>query len=335
MKPIAIILLAVCVAGARAEGPETRPADDRTAQYRAAKERARVWIDALEVDPVDLIAHGVKGKKKLGEILEAYAHYYDATDDADDRAAIRERVEALCRQTYRREYHNLAVAPPQEFIQNSMSYFRVLMLMERFGLDTEHYRRELHAVKARMDEHLAVRGHWQRAMFKEYYELFGLEMPPILLNLGEQEGVLARRLAARQVSLTDAYRLTHQVFVAYDYGRKRQQDHLSEEDLAYLRDVLPGLVDRALAGDPDLLSEFLSCMTYLGMHDHPAYDEAVDYLLTHQNPAGTWGSYESYRARMGDYVDQHLYLHTTMVTMRALIEVFESDWSATPETAPG
>jgi hypothetical protein len=336
---VAAAMLAVGGLGAQDAEPapsaETRPADERLARYRVVKTRARAWIDGLEVDPVDLIAHGVKGKKKLAEILEAYSYFNDATGDPAERAAIRQRVEELCRHTSRPGYHNLAIAPPKEFIENSMSYFRVLVLMERFGLETDHYKRELQAIKARMDGHLVIRGQWQRAMFKVYYERFGLELPPILQNLADQEGVLAKRLAANKISLTDAYRLTHQVFVAFDYGRKKTQQHLTEDDVAYLHEVLPDLANRALRGDPDILSEFVSCMTYLGMHDDPAHGRALDYLLTHQNPTGTWGSYEHDRARMGDYVDQHLYLHTTMVAMRALIEVFESDWTPTAGRAPG
>src|SRR5688572_2643997 len=44
----------------------------RLSDYHAARTRARVWLDALEVDPVDLMKHGIKGKKKLAEILDCY-----------------------------------------------------------------------------------------------------------------------------------------------------------------------------------------------------------------------------------------------------------------------
>lgn len=314
-------------AAAVAPTSRTEPADPRLEQYRVVKSRARAWIDGLEVDPVELIDHGVKGKKKLGEVLEAYVHFRNATDDPQERAVIQQRVVELARHTDRPEYHNLQTAPGTEFNQNSMSYFRVLALMEEFGLDTSSYRLELDAVKVRMDEHLARRGQWQRAMFREYYERFGLERPPALANLTEATGVLAQRLPADQVSMVDGYRLSHQVFVAFDYGHRKVQDHLSADDLSYLRTVLPALLRRTqAAGDPDLLAEYVSCVTYFGWHDEPAYRDAVDALLFNQNANGTWGNYEQYRARMGTYVDQHLYLHTTMVAMRALIEIFESDW---------
>ena len=121
-----------------------------------------------------------------------------------------------------------------------------------------------------------------------------------------------------------------EVFVAFEYGHQKTQSHLSPADVSYLRTVVPDLLRLARsADDPDLVAEILSCMTYLGWHDNIEYRAAVDYLLTHQNPDGTWGDYEHHRPQFGDYVDQHVYLHTTMVTVRALIEAFESDWNVT------
>src|SRR5688572_26723628 len=52
---------------------ERRPAADaalpRADDYQRAKARARAWFDRLEVDPVALLEAGIKGKKKLAEIL--------------------------------------------------------------------------------------------------------------------------------------------------------------------------------------------------------------------------------------------------------------------------
>lgn len=325
--------MTVGLIGCAVETPETPDQPDlpphRLEQYQQVKQKARRWLDRLEVDPVELTARGVKGKKKLGEILDAYDRFRDAAaGDPEDLAAIQRRVEQLARHTQRSEYHNLQTCPPREFIENSLSYFRVLTLMERFGLDTTGYRAQLAAVKDRMDAHLVERGPWQRAMFAEYYGRFGLDKPPILLDLAGDRGELDRRRPADQLGPPDCYALTHQVFVAFDYGRRRRQSRLDAADLVYLQEVIGPLARRAMgAGDPDLLAELLSCMTYLGWAGDPAYAESVDYLLTHQNAAGTWGDYEAYRAAMGDAVDQHLYLHTTLVAVRALIEVFHGDYN--------
>ena len=41
-------------------------------QYREALVRTRSWLDTLEVNPTDLRARGIKGKKKLAELLDVY-----------------------------------------------------------------------------------------------------------------------------------------------------------------------------------------------------------------------------------------------------------------------
>jgi hypothetical protein len=98
--------------------------------------------------------------------------------------------------------------------------------------------------------------------------------------------------------------------------------------------VLPPLIERYVAAkNADLVGELLSSMTYLGWHGDPAYARAVLYLLDAQNPNGTWGEYEAYRPQFGKYLEHHVYLHTTMVVLAALMEVYEGSWpaSAAPE----
>lgn len=315
----------------------------RLQDYRVAKQKARAWFDPLEIDAVELLANNVKGKKKVAEILGVYMNFQHHTSDPQEIAAIMARVNFLAQQTHRPDYHNMGTCSDRELIQNSMSYFRVMWLMREFGLDTTHYREELLKVQQRMDNHMARRGPWQRAMFGEYYDRFGLEKPGFLENVKMKEGIIARRLTAdkydppytdpktgqTRTSKQNSYDLTHEVFVAYNYGLQRKQDRFSPEDLQYTKEVLPVLVVRYIReNNPDLLAEMLSCMTYLGWHDHPAYRLGIDYLLDVQNPNGTWGSYERWRSVYGKYLDPHVYLHTTMVSMRALMEAYEGNWPA-------
>lgn len=70
-------------------------------------------------------------------------------------------------------------------------------------------------------------------------------------------------------------------------------------------------------------AEFILCSVYLKETGLPAYREGVQYLLDSQNSNGSWGRYENERQFMGDYVDQGLYLHTTMVAMDALVVAFQ------------
>jgi hypothetical protein len=290
--------------------------------YRRAELRARAWLDALEVDSVELTKHGVTGKKKLGEILGVYSVFYGYATGEDEHA-IQKRARELARQTERSEYHNLQTCSDGEFRKNSMSYLRVMKLMQQFGFDISRYWSEVDAVKARLDGHLEQRGAWQRDMFARYYDHFGLAKPPLLDPGAQDGGILAERKPAARLDWRDTYRVTHAVFVAYDYGTRRSPDSLSDEDLEYLRELIPRLLADATASrDPDLGGELLLAATYLSFNKDPAYPAAAKQLLATQNSDGSWGDDERYRSRYGPYLDQRNYLHTTGVVLKALAEAF-------------
>jgi hypothetical protein len=67
----------------------------------------------------------------------------------------------------------------------------------------------------------------------------------------------------------------------------------------------------------------VGCMTYLGWHMEQEYCQSINYLLDSQNPNGTWGNYEALRNAVGQYLDQRVYLHTTLVAMKALLAAYE------------
>ena len=315
-------------AGRQTSAPAaTLPLRARLADYQRARQKARAWLDRLEVDAAELVAHDVKGIKKLAEILYAYLSLYEHTDDPAEKAKIFLRVTRLALQVSRDEYHAILTGSDEVFHENSMSYLRVLHLLEQFGLEMGAYRRRLAAIRPQMDAHLTKRGPWQRAMFADYYDRFGLEKPAILRDTPTASGILAQRKPLAAFTIEAAYRLTHEVYVAYDYGMRRKQDRLTPEDIAYLRQLVPGLLRWSIQADnPDLAAELLSCMTYLGWHDYPIYTQAIGFLLDSQNANGSWGDYERLRPRVGKYVDQHAYLHTTMTATRALLDAFEGDW---------
>jgi hypothetical protein len=297
------------------------------ADYLKVKEKARKWLDGLQVNCAELIQNNVKGKKKLTEILDAYLSLFRLAKDPAEKEGIRRRVDELTLQTKTAEYHNMASCPDEEFKENSMSYLRTAVLMEELGLDTSHYLREILAVKPRMDAHFETRGPWQRAMFAEYYDKFGLEKPPLLQGIPMEAGIISQRIPLEKYNNNMTYDLTHEVFVAFHYGLKRKQDRFSAADLAYAKDMLPKLTLRYLGRkDPDLVAELTSCMTYLGWHSDPAYRQGIEYLLGVQNSSGTWGNYERYREKYGKYLEHHVYLHTTMVVLESLTEAFEGGW---------
>ncbi|HUK61984.1 MAG TPA: hypothetical protein VLV15_01585, partial [Dongiaceae bacterium] len=112
------------------------PAD--TAGIARALDRAASWLDTLSVDCATLRAHGVKGRKKLAEILDAELEL--TRDRPTERARIDARVRVLTAQTMEPEYHDLAYVSEQELREDGMSYLRVAWLMDSLGLDTRDYR---------------------------------------------------------------------------------------------------------------------------------------------------------------------------------------------------
>jgi hypothetical protein len=296
----------------------------RSAEYEQAVSKAIAWVDRLHIDPVALREHGIKGKKKLAEAIAVYSLVLRYEDDPDDVRRFRSRILELAATTDRPDYHNMGTCDAKEFKQDSMSYLRVMWLLKRAGLDTSGYLDALQSAKERFDAHISERGAWQRAMFARYYDDFGLEKPPALSAHQLDSGVVAARLPVEQYDRFRAYQLTHEIFVAFHYGSAADQTTFTPQDLAYLAGVLPPLIDRNIElGDADLLSELVTSMALLGLRVHPATKRGVDYLLEHQNADGTWGDYEAERARMGDLVDQHLYLHTTVAAVQALLEAYE------------
>src|SRR5262245_21164585 len=86
-RPLALLLIVALCAPACApssalerhvepDEPAARALDPFLEAHRAAYDeaivRARQWLDALRVDPFELREHGLQGKKKLVEQLDAY-----------------------------------------------------------------------------------------------------------------------------------------------------------------------------------------------------------------------------------------------------------------------
>ncbi len=298
--------------------------DENRGVYEKSIARARQWLDRLAVDPVELQAHGIKGKKKLAEILDSYARLYSVAKP-DDKQAIMTRVKSLCEVTGRTNYHDMLTISDLEFKQNATSYLRVAYLMERMGLDTKFYRSQIEKVYPRLNEQMKSRGVDQRMAFHWYYQHFGLK-EPFPLESAFQTGLIASRKEADwfKQNTMEAYNLTHEVFVPYKFGEDLNVDFFKTADMDYLRAILAKMIPWYIQNkDADLLAEFILCAAYLKATDLPAYRDGLKFMLESQNASGTWGQYEQHRPMMGDYVDQGLYLHTTMVVMDAIVIAFD------------
>ena len=115
VRQFGLALAAALVLGGagRAAGTETAAfLDANEGRYRQALGRARAWIEALEVNPVALRRHGIKGKKKVAEWLDAALRLYEASG-LSEQADLRARIERLrsrrrrCRRRRHRGYRRL------------------------------------------------------------------------------------------------------------------------------------------------------------------------------------------------------------------------------------
>jgi len=292
-------------------------------RYQRAIQGARAWLDGLTVDPLQLRAAGLKGKKKLTELVDAYARLHDVAPE-DEKRRIIERVEEVTKVTCTPAYHDMLTINDRHFKQDATSYLRTALLMERLGLDTELYRAEIARVHKRLNDHMDKRGSHQKMVFHWYYSHFGLE-EPFDLAAGIKEGVIAHRLSPYDYeSNLRVYQLTHEIFVPYEYGEKLDADYFSKEELAYLRHALDRLtVHYIMKADPDINAELVSCLRFVRMTDSAVYREGLEFLLGSQKADGKWGDYQRYRRRFGDLVDQGWHLHTTLVAIAALITAFD------------
>ncbi|MCP3903800.1 MAG: hypothetical protein GY715_09215 [Planctomycetes bacterium] len=317
---------AAVVAGPPAERPP------RYDDFVRVRDRAVAWLDRLEIDLEALERHNIDGIKKLSELLWAYQILDRHTDDPAARAAYRERARHLAGLTNTLEYHALDSYDDQTFDANSQSYLLVASLLDHFKMRPRAYQQAIDSVKTRLDRSIMRRGERQRRGFADLYDRLGLEKTAVLLALPDQMGgLISRRLPADQISLIMGYDLAHAPFVAYDFGERRTQTLLTQEDIAYLKDVFPALIAECIQQNyPDLMAEVLSGMIYLGEGQHPAAQRALEWLLDHQNYNGTWGEYDLLRMKYGEYVDQQIYLHTVQVTLRALLDAFEGEWPDSP-----
>jgi hypothetical protein len=295
--------------------------------YEAALVRARAWLEPLEVEPVALRERGIKGKKKLVELLDAWIRLYHVADEPQ-RAEILAHIDALAAVTRTERYHDMLALDEESFKQDATSYLRAAYLLEGLGLDTRLYRQHISAIQPRLDAQMRRRGPSQRYMFHVYYAFFGLR-EPFPLQGALQDGLIAARKPASAMDRDDVYAVTHEIFGPYDYGDHLAAEPFGDDDLRYLRELLPALVQTWTARrDPDLVAELVSCLRYIRAVDLPAYRQGLDFLLRAQQSDGHWGDYAPEAARIGAWATTYkLELHTTAVAIDALTIAFHRPWN--------
>lgn len=289
--------------------------------HQQARGQARAWLDALHVDHIDLRSRGIKGKKKLVELLDAYVWLLrDPLEGEED--GLRKRAAEVVAPTHEASWHDMALVDDKQFKQDATSYMRAAYLMDGLGMETREYEAQIRKVLVRFNDHMVQRGPAQQMIFHNYYVHFGLE-EPFPLDRAFEKGRIAARADPHTLGRMPIYHLTHEIFMPFKYGEVRETDFFDEGDIAYLSSALPVLVKRRTdVRDPDLVGELVLCMEYLDFEDDPVYVQGLAFLLDSQNPDGSWGDYPEADRRFGAYARYHIYLHTTKLALSALVNAF-------------
>lgn len=295
-------------------------------KYIKTIEKAEEWLNDLKVDPQELREHGLKGKKRLVEQFDAYVRLYSISSVKEKKRLLK-KMKRIVACTYQPEYHNMGKVNDEQFKQDATSYMRLAYLMDRVGLDTEYYKKEIQRILHRLDDHMITRGSHQQMVFHVYYKHFGFQ-EPIDLAKGYCKGIITRRKNPFLFSDYETYQFTHEIFVAYDYGNKRDADFFHEEEKKYIRRALDILANHYIEiGNVDIVAELVSCIRYLNFVDMKVYQDGLELILTSQNKDGGWDRYSRERKVYGNYLKQGVFLHTTSVVIKALTIAFHKEWN--------
>lgn len=94
----------------------------------------------------------------------------------------------------------------------------------------------------------------------------------------------------------------------FDSGSRKEQAVFGPGDVAYVRETLPRLVDLYRSKkNPDLVTELISSMTYLGGGPTPPAGGGSTSSSIPRISPGRGGDYERHRPTYGRYLEQQAY----------------------------
>jgi hypothetical protein len=99
----------------------------------------------------------------------------------------------------------------------------------------------------------------------------------------------AVRLQANKDEFHDVtYAITHAVYTLDDYGKYRLSSEWLRPEFTYLQ---ANLIEAEILRDGEMLGEFLDTLRAFGRNESdPEISAGMEYLLSHQNPDGSWGA---------------------------------------------
>jgi hypothetical protein len=105
------------------------------------------------------------------------------------------------------------------------------------------------------------------------------------------------------------YAITHLVYTLNDYSVYNLPPRLLPQEFEFLK---ANLKEAIAMEDPEMLGEFLDCLKSFGLKDsHKLIRMGMDYLLSQQNPDGSWGDVEAAE-------DIYLIYHSTWTAIDGL-----------------
>ncbi len=118
------------------------------------------------------------------------------------------------------------------------------------------------------------------------------------------------------------YAVTHVVYTLNDYGQYRLSPRRLPQEFEFLR---ANLREAVAQGDADMLGEFMDSLRAFGLdEDDKEIRDGMEYLLTHQNPDGSWG----------DVSERDIY-HRYHPTWNAVAALSEYAWRGDALTSEG
>lgn len=292
--------------------------------YSALIKRTQNYANNLKFDLAYIRNKGLADKKYLAEFLGLYWKLNKAFKNNNERVLIKKRLQPYYEETLKSRFHNMATVNDKLFKKNSMSYMRIMWLLQELGFDISFYENELAKVQKRMDDHMKIRGEWQKAVFDKYYDFFKIDKPRILTNAKKLKGAIGAKKPLNFYNRSQSYVLTHFIFAAYDYGNKTTQNRFNKKDITYLKEILPQIIAKfELKRNDDLVGELLTCQVLIGDTKTPEFKQSYKRLIRRQNIDGSFGGYEKYRKKIGDDAEFRAYLHTTLVCLETFVEFEE------------
>ncbi len=289
--------------------------------YKKLLNRTLQFANNLDFNLAYIRNKGLKDKKYLAEFLGLYLKLNKSAISKKQKKEIRKRLAPFYKETLKASYHNMATVNDKLFKANSMSYMRIMWLLNELGYDISLYKKELEKVQKRMDNHMNVRGPWQRAVFDKYYDFFKIKKPIALNNAKKLKGSIGTKEKLVFYDRAKAYEITHFIFAAYDYGNKKTQSRFDNQDLNYLKEILPQIIKKfELKNNDDLVGELLTCQILIGDTTNKAFKMSYQRLMNKQNNDGSFGNYERGRNKHGKDLEFRYYLHTTLVCSETFIE---------------